>query len=345
MRRFKHLSYTDRLKIETMLRDKQTIKQIAKRIGVHISSIYREIERGRYEHKNSDWTTEERYSPDIADQKYRANLAAKGAPLKIGTDHKLAQHIETKIIKDKYSPDAVLGEIRNTGLEFETTICTATLYSYIDKGVFLKLTNKNLFVKGKRKRTYRKVTPARAPKGDSIEKRPKVINERTTFGHWEMDSVIGKKDKDGVLLVLTERLSRKEIEIKLRDGTSDSVVKALDKLERKYGELFPSVFKSITVDNGSEFADCEGMEQSKRGAGPRTKVYYCHPFSSWERGSNENGNKLIRRHFPKGSDLSKVTAEQVEYAEEWQNNYPRRIFGYRTSANVFAEHFAALKAT
>jgi IS30 family transposase len=142
---------------------------------------------------------------------------------------------------------------------------------------------------------------------------------------------------------LTERFSRNEIEVLLRDGTSESVVTALDGLEHKYGELFPAIFKSITVDNGSEFADCDGMEKSKRGEGKRTKMYYCHPYSSWERGSNENQNRMIRRHFPKGMDLSGVTPEQVECAEAWLNNYPRKILGYRTAANVFEECLNALK--
>ena len=342
MRKFRHLTYTDRLIIETMLKDGKTPKDIAGRIGIHISNVYREIGRGQYEHKLTDWTMETRYSPEIAQAKYDGNKTAKGVPLKIGTDHKLAKHIENKIIKEKYSPAAVLGEIKETGLKFATTICTTTLYTYIDKGIFLKLTNKNLPVKGIRKNTYRKVRAARAPRGESIERRPQEIDDRNTFGHWEMDSVIGKKDKKGVLLVLTERLTRNEIEILLKDGTSNSVVKALDTIEYKYGALFPLVFKSITVDNGSEFSDCVGMEKSRYGNRQRTKVYYCHPFSSWERGTNEVQNKMIRRHFPKGTDLSKVTPEQVEHAQEWLNNYPRKIFGYRTAASIFKECLAAI---
>ena len=116
------------------------------------------------------------------------------------------------------------------------------------------------------------------------------------------------------------------------------VVAALDRLERKLGALFPVVFRSITVDNGSEFADVEGMEQSC--LRPRDKsptVYYCHPYSSWERGSNENQNKLVRRHIPKGTDFDDKTQREVEKIEEWINNYPRRIFDYRTSEQLFEE--------
>lgn len=95
-RRFKHLSWTDRLKIETMLKDKRHKQEIADEIGVHLKTIYNEIKRGRYIHTNSDLTEEERYSPEMAEAAYREHLAAKGPDLKIGNDHELAQHIERK---------------------------------------------------------------------------------------------------------------------------------------------------------------------------------------------------------------------------------------------------------
>lgn len=343
MRRFKHLSYNDRLKIEAMDNAGRTPKEIAEKLGVHISTIYRELKRGRYEHLNGeDWTTDERYSPDIAEEAYRANLAAKGAPLKIGADHELANYIENRIVNDKYSPAAVLGEIHVKGLEFNTTICTSTLYSYIDKGVFLELTNKDLPVKGKKKRTYRHVRQARPSRGDSIEKRPEEVNERTTFGHWEMDTVIAKRNVKRTLLVLSERLTRHEIIIPMKDRTTASVVKALDGPERRYGKLFSSVFRTITVDNGSEFADTEGLERSCRRKGKRTKVYYCHPYSSWERGTNEVQNKMIRRHLPKGYDFSKVTAAAVKNIEDWINNYPREILDYQCAADMFERCLAAI---
>lgn len=107
----------------------------------------------------------------------------------------LASYIEDKIANENYSPDAILGEIEAKNLTFETTICPRTLYSYIDKGVFLRITNKDLPHRGKRKegRHYRNVRVARPPRGESIEKRPAEIKRRETFGHWEMDTVVGRK--------------------------------------------------------------------------------------------------------------------------------------------------------
>ncbi len=107
--------------------------------------------------------------------------------------------------------------------------------------------------------------------------------------------------------------------------------------------MFKKVFLSITVDNGSEFADYKGIEQSITGS-TRTSVYYCHPYSSWERGSNENQNKMIRRHFPKGYDFTKTTSAEIKRLEKWINDYPRKIFGYYTSAELFTSCIDEIKA-
>lgn len=248
MRHFKHLSFNDRLKIEALLKAKVSKKEIAQILGVHISTVYRELERGQYEHLNSDYTTEMRYSPDIAEAKYQAYLSAKGAPLKIGSDYEFADFIEQKILHEKYSPAAILGEMEATGVSFGTKICVRTLYNYIDKGIFLNVTNRDLPMHGQRhsKRRYRKVRKAaRPPAGESIENRPQEINERNTFGHWEMDCVVGKSKK--TLLVLTERLTREEIIIKMKDKTTQSVALALDKIERKYGKAFPLFLKALRL--------------------------------------------------------------------------------------------------
>ncbi len=117
-----------------------------------------------------------------------------------------------------------------------------------------------------------------------------------------------------------------------------AVVEALDRLERKWGDMFSTVFKTITVDNGSEFSDCEGIERSAREEGKkRTKAYYCHPYSSYERGSNENTNKLIRRHIPKGTNFDDKTDDEVQNIEKWVNEYPRKIHGYQSAGELFEE--------
>ena len=343
------LTRADRIKIEALLKEGLSKAKIAKHLGVHRSTIYNELKRGEYEHRNSDWTTEIRYSPDIAQEKAEENLKVRGTQLKIGNDIAYANYIEDKIVNEDYSPAAVLGELKAQGREgeFNTTVCVATLYSYIDKGVFLKLTNKDLPVKKNKKRGYKKVRKqqARAAAGDSIEKRPEEIDKREEFGHWEMDSVIGKRGvSKNVLLVLTERKTRDEIIFKLPDHTDEAVVAALDKLERRYGaDMFKQIFKTITVDNGSEFADVNGLERSILEEGEkRTHLYYCHPYSSWERGTNEVTNKMVRRKVPKGTNFDDKTDEEIAEIEGWINRYPRRIHGYRSAGELFEEEVEKL---
>lgn len=345
MRRFKQLSRADRLKLEALLKAGHGKQEIADQIGVHVSTIYREIKRGTYTHTNSDLTEEERYSPDIAEDKYQQNLRDKGPDLKIGKDHRLAEYIETKIAEDGYSPGAVLGEIKAKGLEFETEISKPTLYSYIDKGIFLTITNKELPVKGRRKKKNKKVCrQARANAGTSIEKRPEDIDTREEFGHWEMDTVVGKRgESKHSLLVLTERKTRNELIYLLYEHTTEQVCKRLDQLEAEWGERFGQVFKTITVDNGSEFADWEGMQQSATDESEkRVTVFYCHPYCSFERGSNENQNRLVRRKIPKGENFDDRTEDDIQMVEDWINDYPREMFGWKTSGELFQEELARL---
>lgn len=342
---FKHLSQNDRIKMETMLNSGHKVVEVAEYLHVHRSTIYREIKRGEYTHRNSDYTEETRYSSDLGQKNHDWNAQGKGRNIKIGNDRPLAEYIEGKIIEDKYSPEAALAAAAESGIEFTTSISVRTLYRYIDKGIFLKLTNKDLPVKGKRKKHNKRVkVQKRASAGESIENRPDEVKNREVFGHWEMDTVKGKQGvTKSCMLVLTERKTRDEIIVKLPDQKAASVVEAIDRLERKWGDMFTKVFRSITVDNGVEFSDYEGLERSVLHEGEkRTFAFYCHPYSSWERGSNENNNRLIRRHIPKGEDFDEKQERDIEYIENWINNYPRGIFGFKTSAQLFEEEIKKL---
>lgn len=342
---FKHLSQNDRIKMETMLNSGHKVVEVAEYLHVHRSTIYREIKRGEYTHRNSDYTEETRYSSDLGQKNHDWNAQGKGRNIKIGNDRPLAEYIEGKIIEDKYSPEAALAAAAESGIEFTTSISVRTLYRYIDKGIFLKLTNKDLPVKGKRKKHNKRVrVQKRAFAGESIENRPDEVKDREIFGHWEMDTVKGKQGvTKSCMLVLTERKTRDEIIVKLPDQKAASVVEAIDRLERKWGDMFTKVFRSITVDNGVEFSDYEGLERSVLHEGEkRTFAFYCHTYSSWERGSNENNNRLIRRHIPKGEDFDEKQDRDIEYIENWINNYPRGIFGFKTSAQLFEEEIRKL---
>lgn len=329
----KPLTQRQRDKIEAYRRIKMKPCEIARLMGLHHSTIYRELKRGEYLH-DCGWRDEVRYSADKAQQLHEYAQTAKGRPLKIGNDHALAEFLERKIVEEHYSPAAALGEIRRKKLHFKTSISVNTLYNYIAQGVFLRLTNKALLRKCKKKQEKQTVRRHRNPLVPTIDERPEYIEWRDSFGHWEMDTVVSGKEGQAALLVLTERMTRKELLFKVPDKTAKSVVRVLDRLERSTPR-FKEIYQSITMDNGMEFSDWHGIQRSVYG-GQRTQVYFCHPYSSWERGSNENCNSIIRRFIPKGADIGKVTQRRIKEIEEWINNYPRRIHGYLAADDLYA---------
>ena len=330
--RYRQMTWNDRVKMETLLNAGHNRAYVAKFLHFSRATITREYKRGIYIHTNSDLTECERYSAEVAQRDHEYMQTSKGRPLKVGNDMKFVEFIENTIVKDGCSPAVALALAKLQG--FKTSISSNTLYRYIDKGLFLELTNKKLPVKSKRKKHPKKVrVQKRASVGESIENRDKKILSRNEFGHWEMDTVRGKQGVSKTcLLVLTERKTRTEIVRKMPDGKARSVVAELDKLEKRFGDLFQKLFKTITVDNGVEFSDYVGMKRSFLYPGmDRTKVYYCHPYSSYERGSNENANKLIRRWIPKGSHISTFTDQYIKDTQDWINNYPRKLFNYLSS--------------
>lgn len=338
IRKWKQLSERERYKIEDLLQVGLTPLEISKQMGRDRRTIEREITRGSVMQRDTQWRDKLRYCADAGQRVHDERACNKGRPLKIGHDHKLAAYIEQKIGTERYSPDAVIGEIKAKDIRFYTQICTKTVYNYIDKNVFLNITNKDLPVKKDgRKRKYRKTGTVALNnlKGRSIEERPENIENREDPKHWEMDCVVGKGK--ACLLVMTERTSRKELIFKLKAKKQEHVITVLDQLEKRYKGRFKEMFKSITMDNGCEFLNQEALEASCLRVGQkRTTCYYAHPYSAWERGSNEVANKLIRRFVPKGTNINSLTKTDIKRIEQWMNNYPRRIFGYRTADEIFA---------
>lgn len=315
-------------------------------LHVTYQTIWRELRRDGvwYEHTLSNLTTERRYSADIAQAQYEKNKRAKGGMIKLGHDFALHDFIEQKIGREHYSPAAVIMEIKLRGLKFDVDICEKTIYNYINSGdVFFSITNKDLPQRGEHKREYKKVREAkRQAPGEGIENRPPEIDERKEEGHWEMDTVKGKKNGRKCALMLSERAMRTELVLPMAACTMECVVEKLDQLERRWGNKFSRIFKTITVDNGSEFMDYEGMMTSKETGERRTQVFYCHPYRSNERGTNENQNRMFRRFFPKGTDLDAVPDEDISAVQDWMNNYPRKLLGGKTAGMLFDEFVASL---
>ena len=150
-------------------------------------------------------------------------------------------------------------------------------------------------------------------KGDNISLRSEKANKREEFGHWEGDLIIGAKGiSKECLFTLIERQTRIYLSFKIKSKEMKNIVEILDYIETKIGkENFITLFKSITFDNGTEFRDFKGMSKSIFDNESRTKIYYANPYHSWERGSNENGNRMMRKFFSKGTDFSTISEKSI----------------------------------
>ena len=349
-RKWKVIDEVERYKIEMLLKERYKPKEIAKVLGRDRRTIEREIQRGKvtkkienpYLSRNPkvpDYIEKTFYSAKVANENAEWMKTSKGRPLKMLKDKKLFKYIENKILNDNYAPDAVIGQLKRDKSSFSVMVCTKTVYNMIDRGDFYKITNQNLPIK--RNKTHRRYKPiSRVAKnnitGRSIEEREEKINRREEVGHWEMDLVVGSGHS--CLQVLTERKTRKELIFKIPNKAQENIKRILDMLEKKFKDSFKNIFKSITSDNGVEFLDQKGIENSCLVKGQkRTICYYAHPYSSWERGSNENANRLIRRFIPKGSNIDKYSDKEIKEIEDWINNYPRKIFSYRTANQMYNE--------
>lgn len=321
-----YMTEKERYKLEGMLDAGKPVSWIAQELGFCRQTIYNEIKRGQYVHTYDYWD-ELRYSAAKGQDIHDKLKSKKGRPLKIGNDFEYANFLERKILKEKFSPAAALARARKEG--FKKSISVGTLYNYIDHHVFYRLTNNNLWEKKKRKPKKEKKEPQKAHENlPSIEDRPEHINTRSELGHWEMDLVVGPQESTAALLTLTERISRKEIIVKVPNRKAATIRRAINRIERETPN-FKEKFKSISTDNGPEFMEYKNLIKSIRG-GKRFDVWYCHSYAAWEKGTNENHNRMIRRFFPKGTDFTKITKKQIAEVQNWMNDYPRKILGWMT---------------
>lgn len=328
----KHLTLVERGKLEILFKSSKTVKEIAMEIGVSERTIYREKKRGMVNGiLNSDLTTRNEYVAEKAHNRYLKLQKAKEGILKIGNNIQLAEFIERQILNNKVSPYVALELAKQEG--FEVNFCVKTLYNYIHNGLFFELSKQHLPYLKKYKKS--KVIKKRIRKlgGKSIEERVESINKRLEVGHWEMDTVLGTKGKKSCLLVLTERKSRKQIIEKIKQKNSESVIEGLKRILNRYPRTSRKRFLSITSDNGSEFMNAEAIENLG------ISYFYAHSYCSWERGSNENANKLIRRFIPKGVDIDTISKKRIKEIERWINNYPRQLFHGKTSEEIYKNFF------
>jgi IS30 family transposase len=339
--KWKQISYETRQKIEALQTAKKRAAEIGEQLGYSKRTIERELAQGKVKLRDYEYRYYESYSAEVSQQAHDVKASGKGSQIKLGKDFKFAKAV-SELIKKKYSPYCALEIIRQVG-EIVIRISLKTLYNYIDKGYIPEITNKSLPNGGRvEKSEYKRVRIAlNNTKGTSISERPSEIEKRETFGHWEMDSVEGKQGTATALLVMSERLTRQELIFKISNKTQTEIKRVIDGLEQEMGkERFAKVFKTITCDNGCEFLSPKGIEQSIFEENlKRTKVYYCHPYSAWERGTNENINRMIRRFIPKGKDIGEYTEPEVQEIQDFINSCPRFVlegYPYNTKYSQYA---------
>ena len=339
------ITYEERVKIEYMLKKKYTMEEMSEELGRNKSIISREINR----HCEIKWNYEtgikrKVYSSAKAQGKYEYSKKKAGRKSKLS--RALKQFIEDKILKEKWSPEEVAGYIKAKDIKFEIQPSFQTIYYWIETKK-LKVTATDLVHKAKlkKKKKTKKVEKLPKHKEKSIHNRPKEIDEKREFGHWELDCVEGAKGSQKTYMTLLERITKKYIVIEMEEHTNECVKKAIDSLEEKYGEKFKKIFKSMTTDNGHEFLNYDKIEISKYNEEERrTKVYYADAYSSWQKGMNENCNGILRRFIPKGTDLKRISQAKLEEIVKKINGKPRKILGFISAEARFNEEILKIVA-
>lgn len=349
---YHHLKRDDRVRIETLLnvkdedgKRKYSNAYIAKEIGVNRSTIGREL-KNRIKTKINVRTGRIKdipYNVDDAQDNYLFKRGLSKGEYKLRKYPKMAKYIEDKIKNDGWSPDVIVGYMKRHNmfnLEGYCKITTPTIYNAIRlKIINVKIEDTRRMKETTKYEHHEKKTLPENKLEYSIEKRDEEIDKRLDFGHFELDTVVGKRDgKHECLMTLTERKTRFEMVFKLSGKTAEEVVSKFNQIKEFMKKNFDKVFKSLTTDNGSEFSDFLSIIENTK-----SKIYFCHPYCSGEKGTNERHNGIIRYFIPKGELIEKYSYDDVNKIVDWMNNYPRKILDYRTPLEAVMEEFNDVK--
>ncbi len=338
-RKQKHLNLQERVVIELRLKDGYSAYKIAKELKRPINTILNEIRRGTMSQIKNKRNVR-MYFADTGQAIYENHRKNCGRKNRRIVCDKFISHVCDEMRKKTWSIDACIGSLLKSGqFKCSETVCTKTFYSYVDQGL-TEVRNIDLPLKVRRNTKKSRVRANKKKLGTSIEERSSSIESREEFGHWEIDTVIGEKsNNDNVLLTIAERKTRKFIVRKIADKSALAVMAELDKIRKECGEYFSTVFKTITSDNGSEFASLSNIENETD-----TTIYFTHPYSSFEKGTNERHNGLIRRFLPKGTRMANCSIDTIAFVENWCNTLPRKILDYQTPDELFASELDRIYA-
>jgi transposase, IS30 family len=310
------LSYTQlareqRYQIYALKKAGHNQSRIAVLVNCHKSTISRELRRNSGEKGYRPYQANERALDRQCDA-YHSRIAPQ-----------TWQQVE-RLLGQQWSPEQIAGRLK---LEKQPTVSHESIYLYIfaDKRRGGTLHQHLRSQKKQRKRYSGYIRRGQIPNRTSIDKRPKIVASKGRFGDWEADTIVGARHKGGILSVV----ERKSKLTRLHKLASKGAAEMKDTTVKLLGPLAAKVH-TITVDNGKEFCEHEQMA-----AGLQARIYFAHPYASWERGLNENTNGLVRQYFPKKYDFTTITDPELQRVEDRLNNRPRKTLGYRSPNEVF----------
>jgi len=310
---YTQLTQEQRYQISALLKTEHSQTKIAAEIGVNKSTISRELKRNRGKRG---------YRPKQAQrfgQRRRRKAVHKRIPKETWAK------IEEKLRED-WSPEQVSNWLKKNT---DTAVSHEWIYQYIylNKRSGGDLHKHLRCQKKRRKRAGDYDRRGKIPNQVSIEERPEIVEKRERIGDWEADTIIGA-GKRGAIITLVERKSRFTLLRHVTRRTAAAVQEAILDLLKPY----QASTHTITFDNGKEFANHQTIARELQ-----ANVFFAHPYSSWERGTNENTNGLIRQYFPKGSDFSSITDDQISFVKERLNDRPRKCLDFLAPAVVFSQ--------
>lgn len=317
----KQLNFQERQLIELWLKGGQTIRAIAKQLHRSPSSISDEINR------NGDLNGYHAISAQVNCDNRMSHARQKNSL----TKDWIIDYVITKL-RFGWSPEQIAGRLRRD--HGKTIICHETIYRYIFSHPEKQLSQYLVRNHKRRKRKSSNWLPRRGISNRvSIHERPEEINSKSSFGHWELDTVEGKGHSGGIVTAL-ERKTRYFDAQKIQNIDSEYGIWAQKKLLKKYNQ---KAVRSATVDNGKENYNHTKLNQLG------IKTYFCDPYASWQKGSNENHNGILRRYIPKKTDFTSFSQLELD-AIIWEiNNRPRKCLGYETSREAFNRELQLIK--
>lgn len=319
MGNYTHLSISNRRRLYTFLEMGLSITEIAKRLVRNRSTIYREINRNK---------ESEIYYPGIAQQKAEERTERKRF-CKLQKNGVLRDYV-IRSLKKGWSPEQISGRMKYKKLSFY--LCHESIYQFIYKSKNKELFQYLTYRKSKRRKRYgRKKQACRYGEIRLITQRPEDIAIRKRFGHWEGDTIQFKGTREKVVTTLVERKSRIVYLIKNNSKHSRGI---MNKIKGKFENLPRKMCKTITFDQGSEFADYRHLEQQIK-----CKVYYCKTHSPWQKGSNENMNGRLRFYLPRETNIGKITQAALDAIAAKVNRCPRKCLGFKTPNELFVQQY------